>query len=149
LRADDLRQKHGLELGLAQPGRPRSPPLRALAKAANKHTPDALPVHSFGSLLADLATICLNTIAPADPALPAFRLVTTPLSSAKLSTCSVSATASGSCSQQPARRNPKSQVNGHPRGSPGELRLGLTVLRGTCPAGAVRRGGRGYTSVRH
>ena len=27
---------------------------------------------------ADLATICLNTIAPADPALPGFRLVTTP-----------------------------------------------------------------------
>ena len=35
-------------------------------------------MHSFASLLADLATICLNTIAPADPALPGFRLVTTP-----------------------------------------------------------------------
>jgi hypothetical protein len=54
----------------------RSP--RALAKAAAKHTDDDLPVHSFGSLLADLATICLNQIQPADPALPAFRLVTTP-----------------------------------------------------------------------
>jgi hypothetical protein len=54
----------------------RSP--RALAKAAAKHTDDDPPVHSFGSLLADLATICLNTIAPADPALPGFRLVTTP-----------------------------------------------------------------------
>jgi hypothetical protein len=54
----------------------RSP--KALAKAAAKHTEDDLPVHSFGSLLADLATICLNTIAPADPALPGFRLVTTP-----------------------------------------------------------------------
>ena len=54
----------------------RSP--RALAKAAAKHTADGLPVHSFASLLADLATICLNTIAPADPALPGFRLVTTP-----------------------------------------------------------------------
>jgi hypothetical protein len=54
----------------------RSP--RALAKAATKHTPDALPVHSFASLLTDLATICLNTIQPADPALPGFRLVTTP-----------------------------------------------------------------------
>jgi Transposase DDE domain len=51
---------------------------RALAKAATKHTPDALPVHSFASLLTDLATICLNTIQPADPALPGFRLVTTP-----------------------------------------------------------------------
>jgi hypothetical protein len=54
----------------------RSP--RALAKAAAKHTPDHLPVHSFDSLLADLATICLNQIQPADPALPAFQLVTTP-----------------------------------------------------------------------
>jgi len=54
----------------------RSP--RALAKAATKHTPGDLPVHSFSSLLTDLATICLNTIAPADRALPGFRLVTTP-----------------------------------------------------------------------
>jgi len=30
------------------------------------------------TLLADLGTICLNTITPADPALPGFRLVTTP-----------------------------------------------------------------------
>src|SRR5512132_295716 len=49
----------------------RSP--RALAKAAAKHTEGGLPVHSFTSLLADLATICLNQIQPADPALPAFR----------------------------------------------------------------------------
>jgi hypothetical protein len=54
----------------------RSP--RALAKAATKQTPGDLPVHSFSSLLTDLATICLNTIAPADPAVPGFRLVTTP-----------------------------------------------------------------------
>ena len=54
----------------------RSP--KALAKAAAKRTGDKLPVHSFASLLTDLATICLNTITPADPALPGFRLVTTP-----------------------------------------------------------------------
>ena len=54
----------------------RSP--RALAKAAAKHTRSGLPVHSFTSLLADLATICLNQIQPADPALPGFQLVTTP-----------------------------------------------------------------------
>jgi len=54
----------------------RSP--QALAKAAAKRTEDGLPVHSFTSLLADLATICLNQIQPADPALPSFRLVTTP-----------------------------------------------------------------------
>jgi hypothetical protein len=70
----------------AQAARPSpvAPPVRspnALAKAATKQTPDALPVHSFGTLLADLGTICLNTIAPADPALPGFRLVTTPTAS--------------------------------------------------------------------
>ena len=54
----------------------RSP--RALAKAAAKRTGDGLPVHSLDSLLADLATICLNQIQPADPALPAFCLLTTP-----------------------------------------------------------------------
>jgi len=54
----------------------RSP--NAHAKAATKHAPGNVPVHSFGTLLADLATICLNTIAPADPAVPGFRLVTTP-----------------------------------------------------------------------
>jgi Transposase DDE domain len=54
----------------------RSP--RALAKAATKRTPGELPVHSFDTLLADLATICLNQIQPADPALPGFQLVTSP-----------------------------------------------------------------------
>jgi hypothetical protein len=54
----------------------RSP--RALAKAAAKRTGDDLPVHSFDSLLADLATICLNQIQPAGPTLPAFSLLTTP-----------------------------------------------------------------------
>jgi hypothetical protein len=54
----------------------RSP--KALAKAATKQTPAAQPVHSFSTLLADLGTICLNTITPADPAMPGFRLVTTP-----------------------------------------------------------------------
>jgi DDE family transposase len=54
----------------------RSP--EALAKAATKHTAGDVPVHNFASLLRDLATICLNTIQPTDPALPGFRLVTTP-----------------------------------------------------------------------
>jgi Transposase DDE domain len=64
----------------ARPG-PAAPAARspkARAKAATKQTPAAQPVHSLGTLLADLATICLNTIAPADPATPGFRLVTTP-----------------------------------------------------------------------
>jgi len=50
----------------------------ALAKAATKRTEAGQPVHSFATLLRDLATICLNHIQPADPGLPGFRLVTTP-----------------------------------------------------------------------
>ncbi|MDI3312955.1 MAG: IS1634 family transposase [Mycobacterium sp.] len=49
----------------------------ALAKAARKRTDDATPVHSFTSLLADLATLCANRIQPtADMA--AFTMFTTP-----------------------------------------------------------------------
>jgi DDE family transposase len=50
----------------------------ALAKAATKHTDDGQPVHSFQTLLRDLATICLNQIQPAGHDTHAFRLVTTP-----------------------------------------------------------------------
>ncbi len=53
----------------------RSP--AALAKIAAKVTDDGQPVHSLRSLLADLATICANTIQPA-AGLPAFTLITTP-----------------------------------------------------------------------
>jgi len=49
----------------------------ALAKAARKHTDNDSPVHSFTSLLADLATICANHIQPADD-MPAFTMITTP-----------------------------------------------------------------------
>ena len=49
----------------------------ALAKAARKRTTDNAPVHSFTSLLADLATLCANQIQPADD-MPAFTMTTTP-----------------------------------------------------------------------
>ncbi len=49
----------------------------ALAKAARKHTTQGTPVHSFTSLLADLATICANHIQPANDT-PTFTLITTP-----------------------------------------------------------------------
>jgi len=49
----------------------------ALTKAARKRTTDDTPVHSFTSLLADLATICANHIQPADD-IPAFTMTTTP-----------------------------------------------------------------------
>ena len=49
----------------------------ALAKAARKRTDDNTPVHSFTSLLADLATLCANHIQPAND-MPAFTKLTTP-----------------------------------------------------------------------
>ena len=49
----------------------------ALAKASRKRTEDDYPVHSFTSLLADLATICANHIQPADD-MPSFTMITTP-----------------------------------------------------------------------
>ncbi len=70
--------KPAAQAARTSPVAPAARSSRALAKAATKQTPGDLPVHSFATLLADLATICLNTIAPADPALPGFRLVTTP-----------------------------------------------------------------------
>ena len=48
-----------------------------LAKASRKRTEDDYPVHSFTSLLADLATICANHIQPAHD-VPAFTMITTP-----------------------------------------------------------------------
>jgi len=49
----------------------------ALTKAARKRTDDDYPVHSFTSLLANLATICANQIQPTNN-LPAFTILTTP-----------------------------------------------------------------------
>jgi Transposase DDE domain len=72
---DDKATAHATRLSPVAPAA-RSP--RALAKAAAKRTRDDLPVHSFDTLLGDLATICLNQIQPADPALPGFQLITTP-----------------------------------------------------------------------
>ena len=50
---------------------------QALNKAARKRTQDDTPVHSFTSLLADLATICANHIQPTGD-MPAFTIITTP-----------------------------------------------------------------------
>ncbi len=49
----------------------------ALKKAAHKRTEDDHPVHSFTSLLADLATICANQIQPTQD-MPAFTKITSP-----------------------------------------------------------------------
>ena len=49
----------------------------ALAKAARKRTTEGTAVHSFTSLLDDLATICANQIQPAHD-MPAFTMTTSP-----------------------------------------------------------------------
>jgi len=54
----------------------RSP--AALRKAATKATDDGFSVHSFQSLLGDLATIVKNRIQPKDKQTPAFDMLTTP-----------------------------------------------------------------------
>lgn len=60
---------------------PVAPALRsdkALKKIHTKHTEENAPVHSFKSLLKDLATIAANRVQPRDTDLPAFRVITTP-----------------------------------------------------------------------
>jgi transposase len=61
----------------ADPVAPAQRSDQALNKAARKRTHDDEPVHSFTSLLTDLATICANHIQPTDD-LPAFTKTTTP-----------------------------------------------------------------------
>ena len=52
----------------------------ARRKAAAKKTDDGLKVHSFQTLLGDLATIVKNRIQPKDKKIPAFDMLTTPTS---------------------------------------------------------------------
>ena len=54
----------------------RSP--EATAKARTKRTVDGLPVQSFQTLLADLATIVKNTNRPKNVAALTFEVITTP-----------------------------------------------------------------------
>ena len=48
-------------------------------KAATKHNDDQLPVHSFRSLLSDLATLTINQSQTRNTSLPAFNKLTKPL----------------------------------------------------------------------
>jgi transposase len=50
----------------------------AQRKAFTKQTADGLPVHSFQTLLGDLATIVKNRIQPADKSIPTFDMLTQP-----------------------------------------------------------------------
>ena len=61
----------------ANPVAPAQRSNEALNKAARKRTDDDTPVHSFTTLLADLATICANHIQP-NYDVPPFTMITTP-----------------------------------------------------------------------
>jgi transposase len=50
----------------------------ALRKATTQKTDDGFPVHSFQTLLGDMATIAKNRIQPTEKNLPAFDMLTTP-----------------------------------------------------------------------
>lgn len=60
------------------PVAPKQPSPSAKAKAKTKTTPDGLPVHSFQTLLDDLATLTRNTIVPDIPGAPGWQQDTEP-----------------------------------------------------------------------
>ncbi len=62
----------------ASPVAPAERSTQAKQKAHSKRTADQLPVQSFQSLLADLATIVKNRIRPRNTAAAAFDMITTP-----------------------------------------------------------------------
>lgn len=66
------------ERARTSPVAPATRSASALQKVTTKKTTEHLPVHSFKSLLADLATVTANRIQPADAGLPAFVMITTP-----------------------------------------------------------------------
>ncbi len=62
----------------SSPVQPARPSRAARAKAATKRTHDGLPVHSFQTLLADLATLTLNRVQPAAPGAVAADVLASP-----------------------------------------------------------------------
>ena len=56
----------------------KKPSPSAKRKAESKCTPDGMPVHSFQTLLEDLATITRNSIVPKLPGAPAWQQETEP-----------------------------------------------------------------------
>ena len=62
----------------SSPVQPARRSLAARAKAAGKRTPDGLPVHSFQTLLADLATLTRNRVQPAAAGTVAADVLTSP-----------------------------------------------------------------------
>ena len=72
---DDQAAAEGLRPSVVAPAQ-RSP--RAKAKAATKRTEDGWPVHSFQTLLADLATLTQNQVRPLGPTGAPLEILTTP-----------------------------------------------------------------------
>ncbi len=72
---DDRESARARRQSVVQPAQ-RS--LKALNKARTKRTEDDLPVHSFQTLLQDLATLVIDRVQPKPPGLPAFDKLTTP-----------------------------------------------------------------------
>jgi len=70
--------KQAAEAARTSPVAPALRSTRALRKIATKRTEEGAPVHSFASLLKDLATIAANRVQPNDTNLPAFPMITTP-----------------------------------------------------------------------
>jgi transposase len=77
---DDKPAGEALRASIVAPAQ-RSP--RAEIKAASKRTGDDLPVHSFTTLLRDLATIVKNRIQPRAAGAPSFEMITRPTPSQK------------------------------------------------------------------
>lgn len=70
--------KETAERARTSPVAPATRSSSARRKATTKRTAEHLPVHSFKSLLADLATVAANRIQPTDVGMPAFSMITTP-----------------------------------------------------------------------
>ncbi len=102
----------------------------ALAEAARKHTTDDTSIHSFTSLLTDLAAFCANHIQPTDDK-PAFIIITTTitiptaLQRRALQLLDVSLR----LGYMQSGNNTKPQVNTHLITTRGELRVNLTEPR--------------------
>ncbi|MGH9304056.1 MAG: IS1634 family transposase [Acidimicrobiales bacterium] len=75
IRDDD---KETAEAASTSPVAPAQRSARALKKVHTKRTEERAPVHSFSSLLADLATIVANRVQPKDTDLLEFTVITTP-----------------------------------------------------------------------
>jgi len=72
---DDRASAQQLRTSVAAPAQRST---AAQQKVHSRRTPDDLPLHSFQTLLHDLATIISNRVQPKDAAIPAFDIITTP-----------------------------------------------------------------------